>query len=69
MYCKNANRQADYLVQEFQLSAALLSIPKGDETELMFVCMFSTEVCVEATKRRRQSIRRWKLHLRTDLAL
>ncbi len=69
VYCKDANRRADHPVQQFDFLGYTFRPRRAMNRNGRLFVSFAPAVSAEAAKAMRLRIRRWKLHLRTDLAL
>ena len=69
VYCKDANRQAEYPVQQFDFLGYTFRPRRAMNRKGSLFVSFVPAISDEAAKTMRSRIHRWKLHLRTDLAL
>ena len=69
VYCKDSNRRANHPVQQFDFLGYTFRPRKAMNRRGRLFVSFAPAVSTEAAKAMRLRIRRWKLHLRTDLAL
>jgi RNA-directed DNA polymerase len=69
VYCKDANRPGEYLKRSFDFLGytfrSRLAVGRGRRRFISFIPAVSNK----AAKRMRQEVRRWGLHLRSDLGL
>lgn len=69
VYCKDANRRDNYPQQRFDFLGYTFRSRSSRNREGKLFASFAPAVSDQAAKAMRQRIRRWKLHLRSDLAL
>jgi RNA-directed DNA polymerase len=69
VYCKDANRRRGYPVHQFDFLGYTFRPRRAMNRNGRLFLSFIPAVSAEAAKKMRQTIRHWKLHLRTDLAL
>jgi RNA-directed DNA polymerase len=69
VYCKDANRRDNYPEQRFDFLGYTFRPRRSMTGEGRLFVSFAPAVSAHAAKAMRHRIRRWKLHLRNDLAL
>jgi len=69
IYCQDANRRGDYPERSFDFLGYTFRPRSSINREGERFVSFLPAVCKQAAKRMRQRIRRWRLHLWTDLEL
>jgi group II intron reverse transcriptase/maturase len=69
VYCKDSNRRGSYRAQRFDFLGYTFRPRKSMNRNGKLFISFAPAVSDKAAKAMRQTIRRWKLHHRNDLAL
>jgi group II intron reverse transcriptase/maturase len=69
VYCKDANRTGDYPAQRFDFLGYSFRPRRSMNRNGKLFVSFAPAISDKAAKAIRQSMRRWKLHRRNDLAL
>ncbi|MDA2922761.1 group II intron reverse transcriptase/maturase [Patescibacteria group bacterium AH-259-L07] len=69
VYCKDDNRKENYLNEKFDFLGYTFRPRKSKNRQGKYFISFSPAVSQEATKRIRQEMRTWRVHLRSDKSL